>query len=301
MGFTFGWTPGGVGSEKRTLESGATATWNVSGLAAGSYEVYARISLVGPDGVRRTNLDSMAQYAITHSGGVSSLKVDQNQVAVAGTEAWISLGAYSFNGDGSVTLRRGTALPREWTLADSVRFVRAGQPDVEVSNPTLSSYSIQHGVTTIAPGGYIVLVSNLAAFDARYPIAANNIPVAGVYTGNLENGGEWVRLFQLGALTDGVIPQYEAERANYNDNAPWPGEPDGGGPALFRVHPAGYGNDPINWQASNVRGTPGATSIHFDSSAPTIPVNMAGRVTLNPTTIAVSWSASQDAQSSVDH
>ena len=301
VGFTFGWIPGGVGGEKRTLESNATATWNVSGLAAGSYELYARISLVGPDGVRRTNLDSMAQYAITHSGGVSGLKVDQNQVGVAGTEAWISLGAYSFDGDASVTLRRGTAFPREWTLADSVRFVRAGEPDTDVSNPTLSSYSIQHGVTTIAPGGYVVLVSNLAAFNARYQISANNIPVAGVYSGNLENNGEWVRLFQLGALTDGVIQQYEAERANYDDNAPWPGEPDGGGPALVRVHPAGYGNDPINWQASNVKGTPGTANIPFDSSAPTIPVNVAGRVTLNPTTITVSWSASQDAQSSVAH
>ena len=36
------------------------------------------------------------------------------------------------------------------------------------------------------------------SFDQRYGIAAHQIPVAGVYTGALDNAGETVRLFVAG-------------------------------------------------------------------------------------------------------
>ena len=83
--------------------------------------------------------------------------------------------------------------------------------------------------------------------------------------------------------------------------APWPTEPDGSGPALIRIHTADYGNDPVNWEASNTGGTPGAANIPIDTSAPTIPTNLVGHATLNPTTITLTWTASTDSQSNVDH
>ena len=44
-------------------------------------------------------------------------------------------------------------------------------------------------VTSLAPDEFVVLVSNLAAFEARYGPGIN---VAGEYTGRLNNGGERV-------------------------------------------------------------------------------------------------------------
>jgi hypothetical protein len=46
---------------------------------------------------------------------------------------------------------------------------------------------LQSGLPSIPPGGYLVLVSNLDAFEARY---GSGLPVAGAYEGNLRNSGE---------------------------------------------------------------------------------------------------------------
>jgi hypothetical protein len=301
VGFTFGWYADGLGNEKQTLESGATATWSSPALSAGTYTVWAHLNLVGADGKRRTHLDDDAQYTITYAGGSFTVAVDQNQATVIGNEAWVNLGDYAFNGAASVTLTRGATTAGNWTIADSIKLTQPGQSDVVLSNPVLNSFSMQHGFTTIAPGGYVVLVSNYAAFDARYHIAANNIPVAGVYTGQLDNNGEWVRLFQTGAPETGILPAYEVDRTNYSDHAPWPSGTDGGGTSLIRVHVAAYGNDPINWQASNALGTPGAANVPVDNSAPTIPGGVTGHTTLGPTQISLNWNASNDPQSFVDH
>lgn len=183
-------------------------------------------------------------------------------------------------------------------------YNRSGAP-LDLSSFSLAdgvSFSFSGSSTILAPGAYVVLVSNPAAFDFRYHIAANNIPVGGTYTGRLDDGGEWVRLFQNGpAEAGGFVPQYEVDRVNYNDHAPWPGFPDGQGPALERAHVAGYGNDPLNWTASNVGGTPGKANIPIDTSAPSIPANLVAQALLNPARIVLGWSAAQDDQSAVDH
>lgn len=48
-------------------------------------------------------------------------------------------------------------------------------------------------ITTLAPGEFVLLVKNLQAFESRYGTALSNL-IAGEYTGNLNNGGENVRL-----------------------------------------------------------------------------------------------------------
>ncbi len=301
VGFTFGWYPDGTGSEAWTLESGATATWSASGLSSGSYTVYAHYSLVDGNGTRRTNLDQDAQYTITYAGGSTTVTVDQNQTNVVGNDVWVNLGVYSFNGPATVTLTRGDTDPNDWTIADTVKLTAAGQSDVIVGSPTLNSFATGSGLTTLAPGGYVVLVSDYAAFDQRYHVAANQIPVAGVYSGHLSNGGEMVRLDQIGGTYPGYIASFQIDHVNYGTEAPWPTQPDGSGPALIRIHTADYGNDPLNWEASNTGGTPGAANIPIDTSAPTIPTNLVGHITLSPATIALTWAASSDSQSYVDH
>jgi hypothetical protein len=299
VGFTFGWINDGAG-QKRTLESGATATWSASGIT-GTQNVWVRLDTVGAERSRRSNLDNLATYAITHAGGTTNVVVDQNQAQAIGNELWVDLGAYSFNGDAQVKLTRGTVVPGNWTIAGTIKLSQAGQ-DVVLNNPVYGSMSMQRGITTLAPGQVVVLVSNFAAFDARYGVAANNIPVAGVYTGNLDSNGEWIRLFQTApAEGDGFVPAYEVDRINYADNTPWPDQPDGLGPALVRAHVAQYGNDPANWQASNVPGTPGKPNVLIDKSAPTVPANLTALAGVGPTRITLNWSASSDPQSSVHH
>ena len=67
VGFSFGWVADSTANESETLESGATATWTTSGLAAGTYTVYADYDLTDPDGNART-VDGSAQYTITYPG-----------------------------------------------------------------------------------------------------------------------------------------------------------------------------------------------------------------------------------------
>lgn len=76
------------------------------------------------------------------------------------------------------------------------------------------------------------------------------------YTGSLNNDGEFLGLYapdnfdttQTGAIW---APQVLVDGVRYNDAAPWPAQADGGGLYLQRITATEYGNDPINWEASN--------------------------------------------------
>ncbi|MHB1034284.1 MAG: lamin tail domain-containing protein [Pirellulales bacterium] len=297
LGFTFGWYGDGTGSEVWTLESGATATWTANNLAPGSYSVWAHYTLVDGDGKRRS-LDDAAQYTVNGSAPVT---VDQNQPAATGDDVWVDLGTYNFGATGTIQLTRGLTGPGNWTIADAVRLSKPGSPDVTIAAPTLSSFSTSHAMTSVAPGGYMVLVSDYAAFDARYHVAANNIPVAGVYTGRLNNGGEMLRLYQSGNPDPGVIPYYQIDHVNYGTHAPWVSEPAERGASLIRLHTAEYGNDAINWEAGATGGTPGAANVAIDRTAPSVPTGLAGAILLNPARNVLTWNASSDAQTYVDH
>ncbi|MEE8452309.1 MAG: lamin tail domain-containing protein, partial [Thermoguttaceae bacterium] len=308
-GFTFGWYDADTaGNESRTLEAGATATWNAS-LPAGAadYEVFARWDLLDALGNQR-DLDGQAAYAITHNGGTATVIRDQKPELLdegpdyIDAEGWVSLGTYSLDGNGQVVLTRGTNNAGNWTIADQVKFVRTGYSDVIVDNPTLDSRYTADGPATIGPGEYVVLVSDYDAFGQRYDIAAGGIPVVGVYTGRLNNGGEKVKLMRAGdPEVSGYLPYYRIDYVNYNDVVPWPLEADGRGSALNRIDTAAYGNDPINWAASTQFGTPGAANISIDRTAPSVPGNLGGYTTIAPNTVSLTWNASNDAETFVDH
>lgn len=101
-------------------------------------------------------------------------------------------------------------------------------------------------VTELPPGSRIVLVSNRAAFAARY---GTNVPVAGEYTGSLSNGGE--RLVLLDAA-GGVIHDFE-----YGDDGDWPERADGDGQSLVVREYSGEYNAPENWKVSSrLNGSP---------------------------------------------
>ena len=300
VGFTFGWYGDGVSGESDTLESGATATWSTSALAAGTYTVYADYSLTDPDGNARL-ADTAAQYTITYPGGSKTVTIDQG-TAVNGQ---LDLGLLTTTGAGQVQVeltRGATATSDEWTIANQVEFVASGV-DLKVGGSVLNSFSMQSGLTTLAPGAYVVLVSDYAAFNFRYNIAATNIPVAGVYSGHQSDGGELIALYDAGPAnpTTGFLPYYQTDVVEYSNAAPWPTQAAGAGASLIRLRPADYGNDPDNWMASNTGGTPGAANIAYDPLPPTVPTSLAATANASSNQIALTWTASTDTRSDVDH
>jgi hypothetical protein len=59
------------------------------------------------------------------------------------------------------------------------------------------------------------------------------------------------------------VPYILVDHVNFNDHAPWPSGPDGGGTALHRLVPERYGNEPTNWESAFP--SPGWQPLHIDS------------------------------------
>lgn len=100
--------------------------------------------------------------------------------------------------------------------------------------------------TTIPAGGRLVGTGDPTLFSNHYGFAADFS-----YSGtSLSNGGETVTLADGSGSTVASVP--------YDDEGLWPLTPDGGGPSLELINPAGSNSDPANWGASTVAyGTPG--------------------------------------------
>lgn len=111
--------------------------------------------------------------------------------------------------------------------------------------------------TLLAPGAFFLLAGDADRFAQRYP----GRRVDGVYTGQLDDGGETLRLEHP---QRGIVFE-----ATYGDAAPWPVTPDGYGFSLVlrapQANPAW--NSAVFWRASAFPGgSPGA-----DDPEPAIP------------------------------
>jgi hypothetical protein len=127
----------------------------------------------------------------------------------------------------------------------------------------LSGAAFTNGITytfpmgsTIAPQGYLLLVSNPTAFANKYP----GVRFHGTYSGQLSDAGERLTLIHANKA---VLLTFD-----YGDAAPWPVTPDGFGFSLVLRNPA---NTPdidlaVSWRASTRSGgSPGTAD-----PAPTI-------------------------------
>ncbi len=103
---------------------------------------------------------------------------------------------------------------------------------------------------TLAPGAFVVLVSDPASFASRYP----GVDVDGEYFGQLANGGEEIQLRNAaGELIFDV---------DYDDGQLWPIGADGFGYSLVRIDETGDPDSPSSWGASrNVDGSPGSDDL----------------------------------------
>ncbi|MFW6153854.1 MAG: lamin tail domain-containing protein [Planctomycetota bacterium] len=142
-------------------------------------------------------------------------------------------------------------------VADDFEFteiINTGNDDVDLSfiafSDGITFDFADSAVTTLPAGERMVLVGNLAAFEARY---GTGLPVAGEYDGLLANGGETL------AMTAAGLPFLTM---TYSDGGNWPGRADGRGASLER---ADFGIDPNDsdaWRSSTeYGGSPGAAGV----------------------------------------
>ena len=102
----------------------------------------------------------------------------------------------------------------------------------------------------LIPGGYLVLCENLNEFSQIFPDVSSLI---GDFEFGLEGAGEKIRLFDSN--------QSLVDEVEYDDESPWPLEPDGTGPTLELIDSSTDNNLGENWATSNNNGgTPGQTN-----------------------------------------
>ncbi|MFP6615411.1 MAG: lamin tail domain-containing protein, partial [Candidatus Hydrogenedentota bacterium] len=105
--------------------------------------------------------------------------------------------------------------------------------------------------TTIPSGDFLIVAKDITAFNAAYS-PPGGVPVLGPYSGALDNGGEKLEIGKPGDIdSNGVLQYVRIDRVVYDDVAPWPTTPDGGGKALKRTTLFAYGNDVANWNPVN--------------------------------------------------
>lgn len=109
-------------------------------------------------------------------------------------------------------------------------------------------------ITTLAPGGKVLIVRSLAAFQARYGMGLNGMIAGEFQPSRLDNAGERIHLVNaLGATIQDFT---------YGDSAPWPAEAGFPGYSLVLIPDEGVPDhsDAGNWRSSTlIGGNPGSS------------------------------------------
>ena len=173
------------------------------------------------------------------------------------TTRWSNLREATFNVAGALAALKLTEIHYKPLAAapfedadefEFLEFKNTGASALNLSNCALDGvdFIFPRG-TVVAPGAFVVVVANPAAFEARYPA----VPYLGVYWKNLSNSGEKLRLLNSDGST--IVS------CEYANTPPWPLGPDATGRSLVNANLAGNPDDAANWRASrNVGGSPSA-------------------------------------------
>ena len=150
---------------------------------------------------------------------------------------------------------------------------------VEIYNPTDSTFDmgawefkdesddhifiIPQG-TLLEPNEYITICRDTVAFKNHFPGVQSYI---GDFGYGLSGGGELIRLYDNGGFL--------VDSLTYDDDEPWPLEPDGNGPTLELTNPLQDNGHFSYWSASTGNGTPGALNSNYlgKITASTLPEN----------------------------
>ncbi len=142
--------------------------------------------------------------------------------------------------------------------------------------------------TMLEPGQYVVVADNAAALAGATGFATpfewggtNGL------SASLDNGGEDIVLRDGPEGVSTVV-----DLVAYDDDPPWPAEPDGGGPSLELINPALDNNQPDSWLPSlAMNGTPGAVNSVFSANpvvAGTTPPPLTSVASLDEITVVFS-------------
>jgi PKD repeat protein len=246
------------------VEPGDSLTMELPDGATGT--VY--YTLDGSDPRVRGTPPEVAGTAIEYAGPVTLTATTHVKARIRDGDAWSAL-------------NRATFYTRD--LRDALRVTEimyhpagGGAEFIELhnvgSNPEdVSGVHFSEGIaftfpanTIVQPGEYVVLVSSEdeSDFASQYP----GVAIGGLYELELDNGGERI---DVRDANGGVLISF-----TYDDDAPWPTEPDGLGYSLVRVDLEGDPNDPANWSASRqVGGSPGEPESDVTAAFTTFPAS----------------------------
>ena len=147
---------------------------------------------------------------------------------------------------------------------------------VEIYNPTDSIFNITNWIfkdeaddhsfiipegTVLNPGEFLVLCRDTISFKNYFPNVNSYIGDLGF---GLSGGGELIRLYN----NDGIL----IDSLTYDDDNPWPPEPDGEGPTLELINPFSDNGVYSNWTASLGNGTPGEQNSNYLGSINNNPI-----------------------------
>jgi len=136
--------------------------------------------------------------------------------------------------------------------------------DIDFDFPT--NVSLAAGQSLLVVNFGLTNTIQLNTFRAKYNVPAN-VKIFGAYRGHLSNGGGSVQIERPDTPQGpnhptevGFVPYIRVDKVRYDDEPPWPIEPDGVrihptspnsiGYVLSRVQPELYGGDVTNWIAA---------------------------------------------------
>ncbi len=174
-----------------------------------------------------------------HLSVLTSLLLSGGAVMAAGPDSVVTFSEIHYNPVGATE-------DGEWIEIHNQMAIRVD----------LSGWTLQGGVdfsfpagTFIAGGGYLVIEKTVTTG-------------LGPFTGNLDNGGETIRLHDN---SDRLMDELD-----YGDAGEWPVAADGSGVTLAKRRPGASGGDAVNWVPSiQIGGTPGAQNF----PPPGLPIN----------------------------
>lgn len=147
----------------------------------------------------------------------------------------------------------------QFDTGDWVELYNNGSERIDISGWYFKDENEDHKFifpenSNIDPNAYIVLAQNVESFLALFPETSN---LYGSFNFGLSGGGEEISLYDA---SDALVDQVE-----YNDDLPWPTEPDGNGPTLELIHPDSLNEFSSSWGSSAGNGTPGYINSIFET------------------------------------
>lgn len=178
-------------------------------------------------------------------------------IAAEPTAANLAITEIMYN-PGPITPAEAAAGITDKQLFEFIELANIGDEPVDLGSVAFTTgitFAFEPG-TILAPGAFLVVVKDPAAFALRY---GADKPIAGTYSGSLANEGERIVL----SVGDAAIHDFL-----YDDSVPWPEAADGEGYSLVLIAPKSLPDYSLasSWRASrSLGGSAGAKdTIHFN-------------------------------------